>query len=75
MVKRFFYLNLIKSKFFFMTLTDLGNHEIRKTKISTNISIFFIPRTVFTEHIPQLLSTTMILSFAQDPNMKLKLKN
>lgn len=46
-LKRFFYLNLIKSNFFFMTLTDLGNHEIKKTKnIEKYIYIFHAANSV-----------------------------
>ena len=40
-LKRFFYLNLIKTRFFFITLTDLGNHIIKKSKnIDKYIFIF-----------------------------------
>ncbi|CAN1593651.1 hypothetical protein MCEME18_00230 [Candidatus Pelagibacterales bacterium] len=46
-LKRFFYLNLIKSEFFFMTLTDLGNHEIIKNKnINKYVYIFHAANSV-----------------------------
>lgn len=46
-LKRFFYLNTIKSKFFFMTLTDLGNHEIKKSiNIDKYIFVFHAANSV-----------------------------
>jgi CDP-glycerol glycerophosphotransferase (TagB/SpsB family) len=52
-LKRLFYLNLIKSDFFFMTLTDLGNHEIKKNKnIDKYIYIFHAANSVHRAYTP-----------------------
>ena len=45
--KRFFFLSLIKCNYFFMTLTDLGNHEIKKNKnIDNYVYIFHAANSV-----------------------------
>ena len=45
--KRSIFLNLIKCNYFFMTLTDLGNHEIKKNKnIDNYVYIFHAANSV-----------------------------
>ena len=73
-LKRFFYLNLIKSKFFFMTLTDLGNHEIRKNKnIDKYIYIFHSANSVHRAYTSTAFNNYDII-FCPGPKYEVEIK-
>jgi len=73
-LKRFFYLNLIKTRFFFMTLTDLGNHEIKKSKnIDKYIFIFHAANSVHRAYTPTAFNNYDII-FCPGPKHELELK-